>query len=381
MDSVAQTKVCDVCGVAKPATTEYFKPHSSQIATLRKMCRDCGKAQDRERWAARKGGARIVTPDAAALPAPTPPPAPLALVPENVHLLIDPEQQRVNLTAMWRASGEEESRKPGHWVKTQSAQDFIAALVETETCIKNTRFETREGRTGSTWAHWQVGVEYARYLSPAFAIRWNEYARQWLELQRAAPAEPQVAPAPTGMDLYRPVLDYFTSTGTQAQTLTRHFQDANRFMQAIPAVAEELRRYLDVLTPLSEAVKQRRNPLTHGWIYVLCDVMRRPARYKIGMTQKADPTERQREVEGQWGKGQSQRVIWIETDDVRLERQMHNYYRRRDRFTHLGDEWYRLSPDDLRCLEAIGPFLRCADFSETLLAHTVIEQFDMGLEG
>ena len=187
------------------------------------------------------------------------------------------------------------------------------------------------------------------------------------------PEPPILPPTLEQIDPYRPLLDVFTSTGTQSQQLSRHFQDMDRLMQAIPAVHAALVKYTEQLEPLADAVKRRRNPLTHGWIYVFKDVMRR-GRYKIGMTQDPDPAVRQSGVEGQWGKGQSERIIWIETDNVKLERAIHRFYKSRDRFTHLGDEFYRLSDDDIACLETIGPFLRFADFRDELLVHQTVIQ-------
>lgn len=115
----------------------------------------------------------------------------LDLVPANVHLLIDVDNQRGNLTNMHRASKEGDSKRPANWLQTEQAKEFIAALAASLNVGIDYILQAVSGRDGGTWAHWQVCVEYARYLSPAFAIRWNEYARLYLEgkSRHAEPAE------------------------------------------------------------------------------------------------------------------------------------------------------------------------------------------------
>ncbi|MBD3418465.1 hypothetical protein GF412_05815 [Candidatus Micrarchaeota archaeon] len=53
-------------------------------------------------------------------------------------------------------------------------------------------FETRRGRGGGTWGHQLVGLEYARYLSPALSIACNQFL---LDYWRGAhqPPDPRVA--------------------------------------------------------------------------------------------------------------------------------------------------------------------------------------------
>lgn len=92
------------------------------------------------------------------------------------------------LTDMWKAGGGMDARRPGDWlVSTQGTQlreyvqDNIAGnsgnIVRTET-----------GRKGATWAHWQLALAYAQYLSSEFHAWCNEVVRAHMlkEVQVAA---------------------------------------------------------------------------------------------------------------------------------------------------------------------------------------------------
>lgn len=117
---------------------------------------------------------------------------PLALIPGNAEQFYDAERGLYNLTAMWRAAGCPRGKRPSKWQETEQYKEFLAELNVRIGDIYSTR-----GGGGGTWAHWQVAVEYAGYLSPAFAIQWNEFAAAYLRGERrqdVAPAEVSAAP-------------------------------------------------------------------------------------------------------------------------------------------------------------------------------------------
>jgi hypothetical protein len=156
---------------------------------------------------------------------------------EEQEVAFDPTARMWHLTAMHRAAGASKNKAPALWLRQQQTQEFLAALAEREaarnsgssvrtdepeTMIINHSFaeaeepettginhsfpgaermetptsgpsftetdepkirhiqaglvETREGRTGGTWAHWQLAAAYAHYLDPRFYLQWNEWA-------------------------------------------------------------------------------------------------------------------------------------------------------------------------------------------------------------
>lgn len=169
---------------------------------------------------------------------------------------------------------------------------------------------------------------------------------------------------------YASLLKHVTQTGESAITMRNHLTLTEQWIDSLPSVVAALEDYLAGLRPLAVAVQNRRNPLRHGWIYVLHDPVGR--RYKIGMTQDPDPKKRKAGVEGQWGKGQSVQVVWIETDNIQLERVIHAHYKRRG--AHIRDEWYRLSAHDIERIRALGGFVRFRDFTpESLDVVTLVQ--------
>ena len=91
----------------------------------------------------------------------------------------DPNARMWNLNAMHQAAGGDPSKAPRFWLRQQQAQELLAALVARETVSQDHSFvETREGRNGGTWAHWQIAAAYAHYLRPDFYLQWNEWAME-----------------------------------------------------------------------------------------------------------------------------------------------------------------------------------------------------------
>jgi hypothetical protein len=87
------------------------------------------------------------------------------------------------LTDMWRAAGgDDASKRPVDWLRSVEAQHFIEFLSENLNVEISHLLQIEQGRTGATWAHWQIGLAYAKYLSPEFHAWCNEVVRSHMEL-------------------------------------------------------------------------------------------------------------------------------------------------------------------------------------------------------
>ncbi len=88
------------------------------------------------------------------------------------------DDKLVNLTDFWKAGSGDRAKQPAQWLKTDAAQAFIAELAKAEDIqlLKITR-----GRFGGTFAHWQIALAYAKYLSPEFHILCNNIIRRFVE--------------------------------------------------------------------------------------------------------------------------------------------------------------------------------------------------------
>lgn len=87
------------------------------------------------------------------------------------------DTKMVNATEMAKAFG----KKPAKWLELQSTKDFIAQLCD----VRNSDFTplvTRRGNSSEfeqgTWMHEDVAIEFARWLSPKFAIWCNDRIKE-----------------------------------------------------------------------------------------------------------------------------------------------------------------------------------------------------------
>lgn len=86
----------------------------------------------------------------------------------------------VNATQMAKAF----DKRPGDWLRLPSTKDFISTLstvrkLHSEDLVSTINGGTTEGGKG-TWLHEDVAIEFARWLSPAFAIWCNDRIKELL---------------------------------------------------------------------------------------------------------------------------------------------------------------------------------------------------------
>lgn len=87
--------------------------------------------------------------------------------------------EMLSLTDMWKAAGADQSKRPVEWLRSKDAQAFCEHL---ELMVGNSHlFEVGRGRSSATFAHWQVGLAYAKYLSPEFHLWCNKIVRSYME--------------------------------------------------------------------------------------------------------------------------------------------------------------------------------------------------------
>ncbi|MBK3797856.1 hypothetical protein GAY33_01125 [Azospirillum brasilense] len=87
----------------------------------------------------------------------------------------------LHMTDMWKAAGSPNGRAPSDWQELQQAADFIAYITDTAGIPGNKLVITKTGRSGGTWAHWQIGLAYAKYLSAEFHAWCNSVVRTHME--------------------------------------------------------------------------------------------------------------------------------------------------------------------------------------------------------
>lgn len=93
--------------------------------------------------------------------------------------LIRDRADTLNLTDMWKAakahhvagggeSAEFESKRPAQWARLPETERRVRHLMATDNVGKSHIISGERGRTGETWAHWKLALEYAEDLSDDF---------------------------------------------------------------------------------------------------------------------------------------------------------------------------------------------------------------------
>jgi hypothetical protein len=86
-----------------------------------------------------------------------------------------------NLHAAWRDDGANPERRPEDWAKLPEAIGFVAHIMRTEGTVGQAPF--RPDENGDLWAHWQIGMAYRQWASPAFASRCADAFGAYIERQ------------------------------------------------------------------------------------------------------------------------------------------------------------------------------------------------------
>lgn len=103
--------------------------------------------------------------------------------------MIADKGDKLSLTDMWKAAGSDDSKRPTRWLESKPVQEFIE-VVAGNVGISDI-ISAGRGRNGATFAHWQVGLAYAKYLSPEFHMWCNTQVRAVMEgkVPSAIPAD------------------------------------------------------------------------------------------------------------------------------------------------------------------------------------------------
>jgi hypothetical protein len=85
----------------------------------------------------------------------------------------------VNATQMAKPFG----KRPVDWLKTAQSQEFLKAMSEVKKITSEDLLKVKKGgdnQSQGTWMHEDVALEFARWLSPEFAIWCNDRIKELL---------------------------------------------------------------------------------------------------------------------------------------------------------------------------------------------------------
>ncbi len=83
-------------------------------------------------------------------------------------------KNRPSLTDIWREAGSPAGKEVWRWTETAEAQGFISATCRFLNLAKNEVIASKRGKSGGSFGHLQIALEYAQYLDPRLAVLVNE---------------------------------------------------------------------------------------------------------------------------------------------------------------------------------------------------------------
>jgi hypothetical protein len=99
----------------------------------------------------------------------------------NDFLLDIAEGNMISLNAIYEIADSPENQDPNQWKRLPKTQELIETLANKLNMGLSHIIKTKRGKGGGTWAHWQLAVAYAKYLSPEFHLAVNEVFKERLE--------------------------------------------------------------------------------------------------------------------------------------------------------------------------------------------------------
>lgn len=136
----------------------------------------------------------------------------------NGHVITDKDDM-LSLTDMWIAGGRVDAKRPANWARKEGAE-FIEHMHAVLNVPHGHIIKAERGKGGATFAHWQIGLAYAKYLSPEFHMWCNSVVRERMEGKT-----PTAIPAD--------VLEMLRRTDGIAKMLARKVTEIERAMPTI----------------------------------------------------------------------------------------------------------------------------------------------------
>ena len=110
-----------------------------------------------------------------------------------------------------------------HWLRNQSTKEFITTYAELRNCKSADLVKVTHGDNGGTWMHEDVALEFARWLSPAFAIWCNDRIKELLTTGVATLADDDATIA-QAMAILQKRLDKANADKAQLEADNQHKQ-------------------------------------------------------------------------------------------------------------------------------------------------------------
>ena len=142
----------------------------------------------------------------------------------------------INATQMAKPFG----KMPRHWLNNQQTKDFIQELSALRNLKASDLVRVTNGNNGGTWMHEDVALEFARWLSPKFAIWCNDRIKELLSSGVATVSDDDDIIA-QAMNVLQRRLDEKTQ---RLQLAESQLQEQNHQIQTLTPMADYTREVL-----------------------------------------------------------------------------------------------------------------------------------------
>lgn len=151
------------------------------------------------------------------------------------------ENVMVNATQMAKPFG----KRAKEWLNTQQSKEFLQVLSEGRNLPSTELVQVTYGNNGGTWMHEDVAMEFARWLSPKFAIWTNDRIKELLREGVATVSDDDDTIANAMAILQR-----------RLEARQQELQLANSTIEAQRQQLGERQRTIDTLTPMADYTRE-----------------------------------------------------------------------------------------------------------------------------
>ena len=162
----------------------------------------------------------------------------------------------VNATEMAKGFG----KTTKDWLRTKQSEEFISSLSAVRQMCLSQLVVVRKGNSGEfeqgTWMHEDVALEFARWLSPAFAIWCNDRIKELLQIGFTA-TQPTIEQLVENPDLIIEVASKLKMLRQQNTEQQKQIAIQNRQIDSLTTEIVELQKktdYIEVILSSKETV-------------------------------------------------------------------------------------------------------------------------------
>ena len=102
----------------------------------------------------------------------------------NVLENVGRDGEMLSLTDLWRAAGSPSGKEPAQWLRQDATTQLIETVSEILNMCQTHIIKSRRGKSGGSYAHKNIALDYAKYLDPALHVLVNEVFFQRLEEEK-----------------------------------------------------------------------------------------------------------------------------------------------------------------------------------------------------